>query len=77
MNWTTDKIGLKDNQTKTRRIDLNKFTLGQVQGGKFWYVLIGNSYKYNPDCYSAFFYDFFDPQSVEGFLHYIVPFGLS
>ena len=35
MNWTTDKIGLKDNQTKARRIDLNKFTLGLVQGGKF------------------------------------------
>ena len=50
MSWTMDIIGLKDNQTKVRRIDLNKFTLGQVQGGKFWYVLIGNNYKYNPDC---------------------------
>ena len=35
MNWTTDKIDLKDNQTKARRIDLNKFTLDPVRGGKF------------------------------------------
>ena len=30
MNWTMDKIGLKDNQTNAKRIDLNKFTLGPV-----------------------------------------------
>ena len=35
MSWTTDRMGLKDNQTKVRRINLNKFTLGTVQGGKF------------------------------------------
>ena len=35
MSWTTDGMGLKDNQTKARRIDPNKFTLGTVQGGKF------------------------------------------
>ena len=35
MNWTTDKIGLKDNQTKAKMIDLNKFALGPVRGGKF------------------------------------------
>ena len=35
MNWTTNKIDLKDNKTKPRRIDLNKFTLGLVRGGKF------------------------------------------
>ena len=34
MNWTMDKIGLKDNQTKARKIDLNKFTLGPIRGGK-------------------------------------------
>ena len=35
MNWTTDKIDLKDNKTKARMIDLNKFTLGLVRRGKF------------------------------------------
>ena len=30
-----DKIGLKKNQTKAKRIDLDKFTLGTVRGGKF------------------------------------------
>ena len=54
MSWTTDIIGLKDNQTKTRRIDLNKFTLGPVRGGKFSCILIGNNYKYDFACYSAF-----------------------
>ena len=39
-------------------IDLNKFILGLVRGGKFWYILIGNSYKYNLDCYSALFYNY-------------------
>ena len=34
MNWTTNKISLKDNQTRARRIDLNKFTLGPIRGGK-------------------------------------------
>ena len=58
MNWITDKIRLKDNQTKARRIDLNKFTLGLIRGGKLWYILIGNNYKYNLDCYSTFFYNF-------------------
>ena len=55
MNWITDRIDLKDNQTKTRRMDLNKFTLSPAQGGKFWCILIGNSYKYNFACYNAFF----------------------
>ena len=31
----TEKIGLKDNQTKAKRTDLNKFTIGPVRGGKF------------------------------------------
>ena len=35
MSWTTDRMSLKDNQTKVRRIDLNKFTFGSVRGGKF------------------------------------------
>ena len=55
MSQTTDRIGVKDNQTKTRRIDLNKFTLGPVRGSKFQCILIGNSYKYDFACYSPFF----------------------
>ena len=35
MSWITDIMSLKDNQTKVRRIDLNKFTLGTVREGKF------------------------------------------
>ena len=35
MSWITDRIGLKDNQTKARMINLNKFTLDPVRGGKF------------------------------------------
>ena len=35
MSWTTNRMGLKDNQTKVRRIDLNKFTLVTVRGSKF------------------------------------------
>ena len=35
MNWIKDRMGLKDNQTKVRMIDLNKFVLGTVRGGEF------------------------------------------
>ena len=35
MSWTIDRMSLKDNQTKVRRIDLNKFTLDTVRGVKF------------------------------------------
>ena len=49
---------LKDNQTKVRRIDLNKFTLGTVRGSKFQYIIIRNSYKINLNCYNDFFYNF-------------------
>ena len=58
MRQVTDRIGLKDHQTKARRIDLNIFTLGPVRGDKFQYILIKNNGKYNLDCYSAFFYNF-------------------
>ena len=30
MSWATDKMGLKDNRTKARRIDPNKFTFGTI-----------------------------------------------
>ena len=74
MNWTTDKIGLKDNQTKARRIDLNKFTLSPIRGGKFQYISIGNIYKYNLDCYSTFFYEFMIlyPQRVSYIIQFLL-----
>ena len=31
MSWTTDRMSLKDNQTKLRMIDLNKFTLDPIR----------------------------------------------
>ena len=37
MSWTTARMDLKDNQTKARRTDLNKFTLDAVREGKFLY----------------------------------------
>ena len=58
MSWITDRMSLKDNQTKVRRIDLNKFTLGTVRGSKFQYIIIRNSYKINLNCYNDFFYNF-------------------
>ena len=58
MNQTADKIVLKDNQTKTRKVGLNKFTLEPVRGGKFQYILIGDYYKYTLECYYIFFYNF-------------------
>ena len=66
MSWTTNRMSLKDNQTKAKRIYLNKFTLSTVRGSKFQYILIGNSYKYNLNCYNAFFYNFpiFSPRRV-------------
>ena len=30
MSWTIDIMSLKDNQTKAKRIDPNKFTIGTV-----------------------------------------------
>ena len=30
MSWTTDRMSLKDNQTKAKRIDPNKFTISMV-----------------------------------------------
>ena len=75
MSWTTDRMGLKDNQTKVRRIDLNKFTLGTVRGVKFQYILIGNSYQINLNCYSAFFSNFQIPYPQR--ISYIIQFLLN
>ena len=68
----TYRIGLKDNQTKAKRIDLNKLTLDSVRGGQFQYMLIGNNYKINLDCYSAFFNHFLSHYSWR--VSYIIQF---
>ena len=49
MNLTMVRIDLKDDQTRTKKIKLNKFT---VRGGIFPYKSIIVGYKYNFDCYS-------------------------
>ena len=35
MSWTKNRMSLKDNQMKVRRIDPNKFALGTIRGGEF------------------------------------------
>ena len=49
MNLTMARIDLKDDQTRTKKIKLNEFT---VRGGIFPYKSIIVGYKYNFDCYS-------------------------
>ena len=68
-------MGLKYHQTKVRRIDLNKFTLGTVRGVKFQNILIGDSYKYNLNCYNTFFYNF--PILYSWRISYIIQFLLD
>ena len=58
MNLTTASMDLKDDQAKTRKIELNEFT---IQGGILSYKSITVWYKYNFDCYSIlylFFWSF-------------------
>ena len=62
MSWIIVRMNLKDNQTKVRRINLNKFVLGIVRGGQFFYKSTAKGYRCNFDCYSAFSpSSFFDP----------------
>ena len=49
MNLTTASMDLKDDQARTRKIELNEIT---VRGGIFSYKSITVGYKYNFDCYS-------------------------
>ena len=71
MNLTTASMDIKDDQARTRNIELNEFTL---RGGKF-------SYKSTKHVTSAiliatmFFIYFFDPLFMKDLLHYIVLFG--
>ena len=66
-------MDLKDDQVRTRKVELNEFT---VRGSKSLYksirlntsiILIG----------TVFSFYFSDPFLMEGFLHYIVPFRPS
>ena len=73
MNWTTASMDLNDNQTRTRSIDLNQFT---VWGGKFLY----KSTRLNTSIIliaTVFSFYFSDPFLMEGLLYYIAPFGPS
>ena len=73
MDWTTASMDLNDNQTRTRSIDLNQFT---VRGGKFLY----KSTRLNTSIIliaTVFSFYFSDPFLMEGLLHYIAPFGPS
>ena len=38
---------------------LNKFVLGTIRGGLFFYILIKNGYKSDSNYYNAFFYTLF------------------
>ena len=49
MNLTTTSMDLKDDEARTRKIELNKFT---VRGGILSYKSITIGYKYNSDYYS-------------------------
>ena len=73
MNWTTTRMDLKNDQARIRNIELNQFT---VRGGNSSYKSIKQSSSTNLIATIFCFY-FFDPLLMEGFLHYITPFGPS
>ena len=73
MNLTTASMDLKDDQARTRKIELNEIT---VRGGIFSYksITVGTSTLLIT---TVFFLSLFDSFLLEGSLHYIVPFGSS
>ena len=73
MNLTTASMDSKDNQARTRNIELNEFT---VREGKFSYKSIKpiTSIILMAIVFSS---SFFDPLLMEGLLHYITLFGPS
>ena len=73
MNWITTRMDLKNDQARTRNIELNQFT---VRGGNYSYKSIKQSSSTNLIATIFCFY-FFDPLLMEGFLHYIISFGPS
>ena len=73
MKWTTASMDLNEDQTRTRNIDLNQFT---IRGGKSLY----KSTRLNTSIIliaTVFSFYFFNPFLMEGLLHYITPFGPS
>ena len=73
MKWTTASMDSKDDQARTRNIEMNEFI---VRGGKFSYKSIKpiTSVTWIATVFCLYFSD---PFLVEGPLHYIAPFGPS
>ena len=57
------------------QISQNNLVLGPIREGIFQYILIGNSYKYDLNCYNAFFYNF--PIHYPWRISYIIQFILD
>jgi len=64
MNLTTASMDLKDDQARTKKVELNEFT---VRGGILSYKSITVGYKYNYDCYNILSL-FFRSSPHRGFL---------
>ena len=66
-------MDLKDNQAKIERICLNKFVLGTIRRGQFFYKSIEKGYRFNFDCYSVFSLNFliFFFQGLHSNLYYL------
>ena len=73
MNLTTANMDLEDDQTRTRNIKINEFT---VQGDKFPYISIKLIISIILMA-TVFSFSFFDLLLMEGLLHYISLFGPS
>ena len=73
MNWRTASMDLNDDQTKTRSIDLNQFT---IRGGKSSYK---STKPYTNIILMAIVFSlyFSDPSLMKGLLHYIALFEPS
>ena len=74
MNLTMASMDSEDDQARTRNIELNEFT---IRGGKSLYksIKLITSIILIVIVFSLSL--FFHPFLMEGFLHYIVPFGPS
>ena len=74
MNLTMASMDSEDDQARTRNIELNEFT---IRGGKSLYksIKLITSIILMVIVFSLSL--FFHPFLMEGFLHYIAPFGSS
>ena len=48
---------------------LNKFVLGTIREGLFYYILIKNGYKSDSNYYSVFSYKFLIPSTIASFFY--------